>query len=96
MHPGSSRRRARAINPENTMSRRSIMATATVAAAIGALGGCAATGEVASAERPDCPGKIVCPITGELICADECPVGAGAKPDAALAMNQTRPCCAAK
>lgn len=26
-----------------------------------------------SAEREDCPGKIICPITGDLICADECP-----------------------
>lgn len=26
--------------------------------------------------RPDCPGKIVCPLTGEVICADKCPVGA--------------------
>jgi hypothetical protein len=25
------------------------------------------------AERPDCPGKIVCPRTGELICRDKCP-----------------------
>ncbi|MCA9288161.1 MAG: hypothetical protein KDA05_06235 [Phycisphaerales bacterium] len=24
-------------------------------------------------EREDCPGKIICPITGELICADQCP-----------------------
>jgi hypothetical protein len=23
--------------------------------------------------RPDCPGKIICPITGEVICADQCP-----------------------
>ena len=24
-------------------------------------------------ERTDCPGKIVCPQTGELICRDRCP-----------------------
>jgi len=24
--------------------------------------------------RPDCPGKIVCPITGQEICKDECPL----------------------
>lgn len=28
-----------------------------------------------SGERPDCPGKIVCPLTGEVICADQCPIG---------------------
>jgi len=27
-------------------------------------------------EREDCPGKIICPITGELICADQCPAEA--------------------
>ncbi|RJP33582.1 MAG: hypothetical protein C4547_12055 [Phycisphaerales bacterium] len=26
-----------------------------------------------SADRPDCPGKIVCPLTGELVCKDRCP-----------------------
>lgn len=26
-----------------------------------------------AATRPDCPGKIVCPLTGEIICADKCP-----------------------
>lgn len=25
-------------------------------------------------DRPDCPGKIVCPITGDEICADQCPI----------------------
>ena len=27
----------------------------------------------ASAARADCPGKIICPLTGELICRDRCP-----------------------
>lgn len=27
----------------------------------------------AAAERADCPGKITCPITGEVICRDQCP-----------------------
>ncbi len=27
----------------------------------------------AKTERVDCPGKIVCPLTGELICKDQCP-----------------------
>lgn len=25
-------------------------------------------------ERPDCPGKMVCPLTGELVCKDRCPL----------------------
>lgn len=28
-----------------------------------------------SAVRPNCPGKIVCPLTGELVCEDRCPLG---------------------
>jgi hypothetical protein len=32
-----------------------------------------------SQERPDCPGKIICPLTGELVCRDRCPLGADAK-----------------
>ncbi len=24
--------------------------------------------------RPDCPGKVVCPLTGDLVCADRCPL----------------------
>lgn len=69
-------------------------ATATMAAAA-ALTGCSSTGQMASTERADCPGKIVCPITGELVCIDRCPVGAGAKSDVALAVAQPGSCCAA-
>ncbi len=36
------------------------------------LGACATT-QVAS-ERSDCPGKMICPQTGELICKDQCPL----------------------
>lgn len=40
-----------------------------------AVGGVAALGTLSSAtsERADCPGKIVCPLTGELVCRDQCP-----------------------
>lgn len=69
-------------------------ATATMAAAA-ALAGCSSTGQMASAARADCPGKIVCPITGELVCIDQCPAGAGAKSDVALAVAQPKSCCAA-
>ena len=37
-------------------------------AAASALGVAAAT-----SQRMDCPGKITCPLTGEVICRDECP-----------------------
>ena len=32
-------------------------------------------------DRPDCPGKIVCPQTGELICRDKCPTVDPNRPD---------------
>lgn len=31
------------------------------------------------AERSDCPGKVVCPLTGEKVCKDLCPLTAKAK-----------------
>ncbi len=45
-------------------------------------------------EREDCPGKIICPITGELICADQCP--AEAAKTVALPVSDTPSCCAGK
>ncbi len=32
-------------------------------------------------ERSDCPGKIVCPITGKLVCKDQCPARDANRPD---------------
>jgi hypothetical protein len=40
-----------------------------------------AAGPARFAERPDCPGKIVCPLTGELVCRDQCPTADPARPD---------------
>jgi hypothetical protein len=31
---------------------------------------------VAQSDRPDCPGKIICPLTGDLVCKDRCPLNA--------------------
>ena len=28
--------------------------------------------------RTDCPGKIICPLTGQVICADQCPMASHA------------------
>jgi hypothetical protein len=33
------------------------------------------TVDESQAYRPDCPGKMICPITDELICIDRCPLG---------------------
>lgn len=35
----------------------------------------------AKSERTDCPGKITCPLTGEVICRDECPNIDSNRPD---------------
>ncbi len=42
-----------------------------VALSLAVLGGMGLAS--ANAERADCPGKIICPITGELVCRDRCP-----------------------
>lgn len=49
--------------------------------------------------RSDCPGKIVCPLTGEEVCRDRCPLGgastAGAT-ETALSLKDEAdlpPCC---
>lgn len=35
----------------------------------------------AGGDRADCPGTIVCPITGEEICKDQCPLTDPDRPD---------------
>ena len=34
----------------------------------------AASGFNSPTERADCPGKVTCPITGEEVCKDKCPL----------------------
>ena len=36
-----------------------------------------ACGQAYAQDRPDCPGKIICPLTVDLVCKDRCPIGAG-------------------
>ncbi len=38
--------------------------------------------------RADCPGLIECPLTGDMICADECPLNSAAEAD-----GDVPPCC---
>jgi hypothetical protein len=47
------------------------------ALAVIALGGLLALPlAFAGTQRSDCPGKVVCPLTGEEICKDQCPLAA--------------------
>jgi hypothetical protein len=65
------------------MTKRTILLGAAAALVV-ALGLIAPGLAPASAERPDCPGKIECPLTGDLVCRDRCPLGAGAPADAGV------------
>ncbi len=47
------------------------MAAYTLAFAGGGAGGSVNV----DSTRPDCPGQIICPLTGEPVCADRCPLG---------------------
>jgi hypothetical protein len=62
------------------MTRRTLITSAVAAGLIG-LAGFAAFATAAASGRPDCPGKIVCPQTGERICRDKCPTVDPNRPD---------------
>jgi hypothetical protein len=70
-----------------------------VVSAVGFVGGVATLVAAAAltrpaAERADCPGKIVCPVTGELVCIDRCPLN---EREADAAEPESPPaCCRAK
>lgn len=34
-----------------------------------------------STQRADCPGKVICPLSGEEICKDQCPLIDSSRPD---------------
>lgn len=48
----------------------------TVAMTVGMTASGLGSGNAPLAERADCPGQITCPLTGQLVCRDYCPVGA--------------------
>ena len=60
-----------------------------VAGAVAAAG--YATSMSSSADRADCPGKIICPLSGELVCEDQCPVGSDAQETTATAERAENP-----
>lgn len=62
------------------MTRRTLIVSAIAAGLVG-LAGFAAFAAAAAAGRPDCPGKIVCPQSGQLICRDRCPTVDPNRPD---------------
>lgn len=78
------------------MTRRNLLLSVggLVTLAVAALGAILAS---PMTDRPDCPGKIVCPLTGELVCKDRCPLNAAsAKEASAPAADELPACCQAK
>lgn len=60
------------------MVKKSIWAAAVALALGGGVSAymvafAAAAASPVDPNRPDCPGQIVCPLTGELVCRDRCP-----------------------
>jgi len=68
------------------MTKRRNIVIWTALGLAGAMAAGATTIHQARAERANCPGRIVCPMTGKLVCRDKCPLGehATAAQDAAL------------
>ncbi|MCH7814317.1 MAG: hypothetical protein IID40_09890 [Planctomycetes bacterium] len=58
--------------------RKLILAVVSMAGMVAVAGIVLAQGRV---ERQDCPGKITCPQTGEIICRDQCPTVDPNRPD---------------
>jgi len=55
------------------ITRRTIIGFAAATLAATGLGAISLSSPAARSARPDCPGRITCPLTGEEICRDECP-----------------------
>ena len=52
--------------------RNKVWLPLAVAAVVG--GAVAYSLAFASTQRADCPGKVICPLTGEEVCKDQCPL----------------------
>lgn len=52
--------------------RNRVLLTLTIAAVVGGV--VAYSLAFASTQRADCPGTVTCPLTGEEVCRDQCPL----------------------
>lgn len=82
------------------MNRRIVPIAAVVLLLAGALVAAVAQPE---AGRSDCPGRITCPLTGEEVCRDRCPLGSdvanaaqGPGEKASPPESQKTRCCSAQ
>lgn len=85
--------------------RRFILSALLTASVLLAVASVAPTVQTDSS-RPDCPGKITCPLTGEEVCRDRCPLqespalqsngetsSAPAKSGCCAGVNEEPSCC---
>ncbi len=56
-----------------------VLLSLTAVAVVGLI--VAAAGATAGFQRSDCPGKIICPLTGDEVCKDQCPLADAARDD---------------
>lgn len=68
-----------------------LTAAVIAASSLGAFG--LASQKSGGTQRADCPGKIVCPLTGDLVCKDRCPLG---EQTAAQQSAELPACCRAR
>ena len=52
-----------------------LMTLVALVAAVAIAATAYAISSSSSTDRADCPGKIVCPLTGDFVCKDRCPLG---------------------
>jgi len=60
------------------ITRKSLIGFAAAVIVAAGLGAFAVASQ--GTQRADCPGEIVCPLTGEFVCRDGCPLGGEARP----------------
>lgn len=57
------------------MTRKTFISLIAATIAATSLGAFGLGSPTQTQNHPDCPGRIVCPITGDLVCRDRCPLG---------------------
>ena len=75
------------------MKKRSVW-SAVLLGVVGTGAGAYALAGSGQTGRPDCPGTVVCPLTGKIVCRDRCPLGADQSKTAESEPAAPAPCCA--
>ena len=67
------------IDSKETDTMKRAVFSLTAVAVVGLI--VAAAGAAAGLQRTDCPGKVICPLTGDEVCKDQCPLADAARDD---------------